>query len=205
MRELAFDGMPVAGGHAEAVLLERCRAGDEGAFAQLVRQHESMAWSLAARLLGDPDEARDVCQDVFLKLYRTLDRFEGRCSLRTWIYRIVVNACRNRRRWWCRRRRHVEARALEDLAPPERARLTHAPGDDPHQAAVRRERAASVRSALLAVSFEHRTVLLLREVEGLTCEEIGHTLGLPVGTVKSRLSRARDALREAVLRQGEGR
>ena len=92
-------------GRVERGLVELCRRGDPQAFARLVALHEGMVFNLAARLLGDAEEARDLSQDVFLQVYRTLGRFEGRSSLKTWIYRIVVNQCRNRQRWWRRRRR----------------------------------------------------------------------------------------------------
>ncbi|MCL4821760.1 MAG: sigma-70 family RNA polymerase sigma factor [Vicinamibacteria bacterium] len=178
---------------AERSLLEQCRGGDAAAFARLVALHETMVFNLALRMLGNPDEARDVSQDVFLQVYRTLGRFEERSSLRTWIYRIVVNLCRNRRRLWMRRRRDRSV-GLEDLSARDESRLAQG-GDSPYDTVRRREQAERVQRALLALSFDHRAVLVLREVEGLTCEEIAHSLGIAEGTVKSRLARARDALR----------
>jgi RNA polymerase sigma-70 factor (ECF subfamily) len=155
-----------------------------------------MVFNLAARLLGDAEEARDVAQDVFLQVYRTLGRFQGRSSLKTWIYRIVVNQCHNRRRFW-RRRRQGQCRSIDELTPQDEARLA-APeaGASPYEAVRRLERARQVQCALLALSFEHRVVLLLREVEGLSCDAIAATLGVPGGTVKSRLARGREALRQ---------
>jgi RNA polymerase sigma-70 factor, ECF subfamily len=188
----------------EPGLVEQCRRGDAQAFARLVSLHEGMVYGLAARLLGDTEEARDISQDVFLQVYRMLPRFEGRSSLRTWIYRIVVNQCRNRQRWW-RRRRKDRSFCLDELTPGDEARLSARgrAGDDPYEQLERSEKAEGVQDALLRLSFDHRAILLLREVEGLTCEEIGRALGLPDGTVKSRLSRARDALRASLL-EGEG-
>jgi RNA polymerase sigma-70 factor (ECF subfamily) len=173
--------------------------GDPNAFGRLVGLHEAMVFNLAARLLGDREEARDLAQDVFLQVYRMLGRFEGRSSLRTWIYRITVNLCRNRQRSWMRRRR-ARACRLEELTPAEEARLGtgRAQVETPFDELRRLERARVVQEALLALSFDHRAILTLREVEGLSCEAIGTTLGLPEGTVKSRLARARDRLR-AVL------
>lgn len=183
---------------AEPVLVERCRRGDPEAFAGLVALHESLVLNLATRLLGDREEARDIAQEVFLQVYRTLARFEGRSSLRTWIYRIVVNQCRNRQRWW-RRRRRAAACPLDDITAADEARMAAvAPAESPFDRLARRERARRLEIALLTLSFEHRAVLLLREVEGLSCEEIGATLALPIGTVKSRLSRARDGLRRGL-------
>ena len=183
---------------AEPALVEGCRRGDPEAFARLVGLHEAMVLNLASRLLGDGEEARDLAQDVFLQVYRTLARFEGRSSFRTWIYRIVVNQCRNRRRWW-RRRRRAAACPLDQITPADEARMAEAsPAETPFDSLARAERARRVQAALLRLSFEHRAILLLREVEGLACEEIASTLGLPLGTVKSRLSRARDGLRRGM-------
>jgi RNA polymerase sigma-70 factor (ECF subfamily) len=180
-------------------LIELCRRGDTQAFARLVGLHERMVYNLATRLLGDPEEAKDLAQEVFLQVYRTIGRFEGRSSLKTWIYRIVVNQCHNRRRWW-RRRRRAQMRPIEDLSAREQARLAEVNGEcDPLQGVARRERATRVQAALDAIAFDHRAVLVLREVDGLSCEEIAQTLSLPVGTVKSRLSRGREALRHRLL------
>jgi RNA polymerase sigma-70 factor, ECF subfamily len=188
----------------ERGLVEQCRRGDPHAFARLVALHEGMVFNLAARLLGETEEARDVAQEVFLQVFRTLGRFEGRSTLKTWIYRIVVNQCRNRQRWW-RRRRKERSCPIDALTPADEARLAEAGHrmEGPEQRLERRERARTVQAALARLSFEHRAVLLLREVEGLSCEEIAGTLSLPEGTVKSRLSRAREALRRAFPNGGE--
>ncbi|HET7746781.1 MAG TPA: sigma-70 family RNA polymerase sigma factor [Vicinamibacteria bacterium] len=182
----------------ERGLVELCRQGDAEAFARLVSLHESMVYNLAARLLGDPEEARDLSQDVFLQVYRTLARFQGRSTLKTWIYRIVVNQCRNRQRWW-RRRRRDRSCPIDALTAADEARMSaHRPAETPYDALRRAERQAMVQAALLKVSFDHRAILLLREVEGLSCEEIAQALAVPEGTVKSRLARARDALRRGL-------
>lgn len=188
----------VAGATGERGLVEQCRRGDAQAFARLVSLHERMVFSLAARLLGDREDAKDVAQEVFLQVYRTLDRFEGRSSLRTWIYRIVVNQCWNRQRWW-RRRRKDRACGLDELTAADQARVTAPEGTHPFEELRRRERAERVQTALLGLSFDHRAILILREVEGLSGDEIAEALGLPGGTVKSRLARAREALRALLL------
>jgi RNA polymerase sigma-70 factor (ECF subfamily) len=182
---------------ADAALVAACRSGDAHAFERLVAIHEGMVFNLAARLLGDLEEARDLSQEVFLQVYRQLARFEGRSALRTWIYRIVVNQCRNRQRSWRRRARErslpLEALAASSLEP----RIAETSG--PYEQARLRERAERLQEALERLSFEHRAVLLLREVESLSCEEVAVALGLPEGTVKSRLARAREALRRELL------
>src|SRR5262245_3141837 len=130
-RELSFRSADaLVGAGQETGLVERCRQGDPQAFARLVAVHEGMVFNLAARLLGDAEEARDVSQDVFLQVYRTLGRFEGRSSLKTWIYRIVVNQCHNRRRWWHRRKKD-RSRALDELTAADEARMGEGPGRPP--------------------------------------------------------------------------
>ncbi len=191
----------VSTGVQDRGLVERCREGDPVAFARLVALHESMVFNLAARMLGETEEARDVSQEVFLQVYKTVGRFEGRSSLKTWIYRIVVNQCHNRRRWW-RRRARERSRPIEELTAAEEARLSEADGGSspsPFERLRRAEKAARVQEALMSLSFAHRAVLMLRDAEGLTCEAVAETLALPVGTVKSRLARAREALRTRLL------
>jgi RNA polymerase sigma-70 factor (ECF subfamily) len=184
---------------AEDALVALCRRGDPDAFARLVAQHESMVFGLAVRLLGDAEEAKDVAQDVFLQVYRALGRFEGRSRLKTWIYRIVLNHCRNRRRFWSRRLRRG-ACSLETLTAAEEARLAADRGDaeGPFAGVERRERSARVHAALAQLRFEQRAILLLREQDGLSCDEIAAAFGIAEGTVKSRLARAREAFRRAL-------
>ncbi len=192
---------------ADVVLVARCRHGEEEAFARLVALHEGMVFNLAARLLGDDEEARDVAQNVFLHVYRKLGQFEGRSSLRTWIYRITVNQCHNRRRWWQSRRKEKEEPLDDVAAGPNAIRLADGrPESSPFAQTHRRERARRVQEALLQLSFDHRAVLVLREIEGQSCEAIADALGIAAGTVKSRLSRAREALRKRladVIGKGE--
>jgi RNA polymerase sigma-70 factor (ECF subfamily) len=196
--------MPVVA-TGETALIERCRSGDPEAFARLVELHQGMVFNLSARLLGDLEEARDLSQEVFLQVYKSLAGFRGTSSLKTWIYRIVVNQCRNRRRFW-RRRRRDSSFPIEDLKPAEEMEVEACSDASPSPLAAleRAERAHGVQQALLRLSFEHRAILLLREVEELPCAEIGAALGLAEGTVKSRLSRAREALRKEIVGRAEG-
>jgi RNA polymerase sigma-70 factor (ECF subfamily) len=199
---MSLEAGSLAGAVPEADLVASCRSGDPDAFARLVRLHEGMVVNLAARLLGEVEEARDVAQEVFLQVYKMLGRFEGRSSLKTWIYRIAVNQCYNRRRFWRRRRRDREGPLDERVLSPELP--AHARPATPFDEAVREERARKVQAALLRLPFEHRSVLVLREVQGLTCAEVAGALGVPEGTVKSRLSRAREAMRRALAGVIEG-
>jgi RNA polymerase sigma-70 factor, ECF subfamily len=202
--EMSLGARPLAGALPERELVASCRTGDAEAFARLVKLHEAMVVNLSARLLGDVEEARDVAQEVFLQVHKRLAAFEGRSSLKTWIYRIAVNQCHNRRRFWHRRRRDRETPLDERLLPAPLAAGAPPFGTDPYEEAVRLERARKVQAALLELRFEHRSVLVLREVEGLSCEEVAAALGVPEGTIKSRLSRAREAMRQRLASLVEG-
>lgn len=194
---LGARALPIPGLAPERELVASCRTGDAEAFTRLVRLHEGMVVNLAARLLGDVEEARDVAQEVFLHVYKRLASFEGRSSLRTWIYRIAVNQCHNRRRFWRRRRRDRE-RPLDEAILAASGPRTGGPAASPYEETLRRERARQVQDALLTLGFEQRAVLVLRELEGLSCEEVAAALGVAEGTVKSRLSRARAAMRKSL-------
>jgi len=181
----------------EAALVARCTAGDQTACAELVAAHQHMVFSLALNLLGNRDDALDLSQDVFLRVFRTLASFRGQSALRTWIYRIVVNQARNRQRWWQRRRRGDQV-SLDDYLRTfcEMESRHEVP---PDRLLASKEAAARIRGALDRLPFEQRTALILREVDGLRYEEIAFSLDVAIGTVKSRLTRARQALRAELL------
>src|SRR5687767_11821397 len=181
----------------EAGLIQRCTAGDEAACAELVAEHQRMVFTLALHLLGDRDEALDLSQEVFLRVFRTLSSFRGQSALRTWIYRIVVNQARNRQRWWRRRHRANQVSLdehLQQFGDVESKGTTL-----PDRLLASKETAASIWHALDKLPFDQRTALILREIDGLRYEEIAFSLGVAVGTVKSRLTRARQALRAELL------
>jgi RNA polymerase sigma-70 factor (ECF subfamily) len=178
----------------ESALLRRCVVGDEAAFGQLVEAHERMVYQLAFHLLGDHNEALDLSQDVFLRVFRTLHGFRAQSSLRTWIYRIVVNQARNRQRWWRRRHRAAQV-SIDDhqRSNGELASSNHACAPD--RVYRQKEVARRLWRALDELPFDQKTAIILREIDGLSYEEIAYSLGVAVGTVKSRLARAREALR----------
>jgi RNA polymerase sigma-70 factor, ECF subfamily len=179
----------------EAALIERCLAGDESANATLVFEHHRLVLALATHLLGDREEALDVSQEVFLRVFRTLHQFRAQSSLRTWIFRIVVNQVRNRQRWWRRKARSNQV-SLDEHIRQHGEMILGADACTPDRELCRKELGDRLKAALQNLPFDQRTALVLREVEGLRYEEIAFSLKLPVGTVKSRLTRARQALRE---------
>jgi RNA polymerase sigma-70 factor, ECF subfamily len=185
---------------AEALLVQRCVAGDDAACADLVAENQRMVFQLAFHLLGDHEEARDLSQDVFLQVFRTLDRFRGQSALRTWIYRIVINLARNRQRWWRRRFRSDQVSLDAHLERHGDDVLTDSSAT-PEVALRRKETAARVWDALEGLPFDQRTAIVLREIDGLSYEEIAFSLGIAVGTVKSRLTRGREALRDRLREQ----
>jgi RNA polymerase sigma-70 factor (ECF subfamily) len=181
-------------GGREASLIQRCVTHDEQACAELVNEHQRMVYQLSLNLLNDHNEALDLSQEVFLRVFRTLHAFRGQSSLRTWIYRIVVNQARNRQRWW--RRRHRAQQVSLDQHVQDHGDLPETSnGGSPDRVLGQKQLADRIRVALDRLPFDQRTAVVLREIDGLSYEEIGFSLGIAVGTVKSRLARAREGLR----------
>ncbi|MGD9902304.1 MAG: sigma-70 family RNA polymerase sigma factor [Vicinamibacterales bacterium] len=185
-------------GTDEAELVQRCAAGDEVACAELVAQHQRMVYQLAFHLLGNREEALDLSQEVFLRVFRTVGSFRGHSSLRTWMYRIVVNQARNRQRWWRRRRQSDQVSLDQHVVDHGELRQ---PGDDaaPDRVLARKQTARRLWQALDRLPFDQRTAIVLREFDGLSYDEIAFSLDIAVGTVKSRLTRARHALRTDLM------
>jgi len=177
----------------EAALVQRCANGDEAACADLVAEHQRMVVQLAINLLGDRDEALDLSQEVFLRVFRTIHGFRGQSSLRTWIYRIAVNQARNRHRFWSRRHRADQVSLDEHVAA--HGEFLSGGESTPDQVLAQKELAGRLQHALDSLPFDQRTAIVLREIDGLSYEEIAFSLGIAIGTVKSRLTRARHALR----------
>ena len=180
-------------GGREASLVQRCAARDEEACAELVSEHQRMVYQLSLNLLNDHNEALDLSQEVFLRVFRTVHSFRGHSSLRTWIYRIVVNQARNRQRWW--RRRHRAQQVSLDQHIQEHGDLPEAVDHGPDRLVGQKQLGERIRTALERLPFDQKTAIVLREIDGLSYDEIGFSLGIAVGTVKSRLARAREGLR----------
>ena len=186
----------------EARLIAELQAGSEPAFAQLIAQYHQPLYSLIARSLQDPADASDITQEVFIKVFRSIRGFHGGASLRTWLYRIALHEASNRRRWWTRHKRQeitLEAPIGSDSEPEGDtlslgATLADA-GSSPYDYAAQKELRARVESALRQVPEAFRTVVILREIEGFSYEEIAEILQANLGTVKSRLTRGRSLLR----------
>ena len=183
---------------AEAQFIERLKRGEAAAFERLVAERSGEIYGLLFRLTENSEEAHDLTQETFLRAFQSIDRFRGEADLRTWIYRIAINQARNRWRWWRRRRRDT---TISLDAPYGDSALTvmatlAASSNDPEQQTLAHEREVVLRSALQRVGRAYRETVILRDIEGFTYEEIASTLGINVGTVKSRLARGRQELRQ---------
>lgn len=186
-------------------LLERCRQGDLTAFDDIVAQHQDRVFNLCYWVLGDRDDAADAAQEAFVRAYRALSRFRGDSAFSTWLHRIAVNVSND----MIQRRRRVpllyaDLSSAENGAESDPADFhvteTH---EEPSRVVLRLERTEAVRQALAKLPDHYRLVLVLFDLHSHSYEEVANLLELPLGTVKSRLNRARQALRELLQGQWE--
>lgn len=186
---------------SEAELVRLARQGDESAFALLVEQNQSRIYNLALRMTRNPDDAAELTQEAFLNAWRGLSKFQGGSSFSTWLYRLTSNLCIDFLR---REKRRSGLSMTVSLDDEEEGRQADVPDErfSPEQSAERREVQELIRAGLRSLSEEHRRVLVLRELDGLSYAEIAQLLGLEEGTVKSRIARARLALRKYLIATG---
>jgi RNA polymerase sigma-70 factor (ECF subfamily) len=174
-------------------LLEGCRRGDETAWRDLVARHTRKVFALAYRFTGRADEAEDLTQEIFVKLYQSLDRYEGSAgSFPAWLMAVARNHAIDH----YRRRREEQRRRVDE---PVLLELAHAPEDGPFKALEREERARLVHRGLRSLPLELREPLILFDLQGIPYEEVASTLGIPLGTVKSRINRGRLELAKRIL------
>lgn len=180
----------------EAALVAELKAGSEEAFAYLLAVYQNPLFNLVSHMVADHAEAADVLQNVMLKILRGIRQFNERSSLKTWIYRIAVHEASNHRRSWKRRLFH-EAFSMDDEASHLTAQsaMYRNRGETPYSVYEQVECQATVKRALASLAEPYRAVVVLREVEGLSYEEIAEVLGIAEGTVKSRLRRGRETLK----------
>lgn len=178
--------------------MEAARQGDQDAFEQLVRAYEKRVFALTLRMCGNPEDAAEAAQEAFLAVWQGLKFFRGESSFSTWLYRLASNACVDLLR---RERRH-RAAAGPSLDDEELRLETADPAPTPQEAAERAELRRQIENGLRALPAEYRQVLILREMHQLSYEEIGQTLSLDPGTVKSRISRGRKRLQKFLMESG---
>ena len=180
-------------------LVARSRSGDVDSFNQLIVRWERPIYALAYRVLGREEDARDVCQDTFLRAYRALPGFKGQAKFSSWLYRIALNLCRDLIR---RQRRAPVSQMPEDVDPHELA-ADGGPVESIEDLVARRELSAVVREAMAHLPEEQRTAIILKEYHGMTFQEIADLQGCPLSTVKTRLYQGLSVLRKHLERNGQ--
>jgi RNA polymerase sigma-70 factor (ECF subfamily) len=182
----------------EALFVLRLQANEDAAYDELVRTYHTSMYQVAYRMLGDTAEAADVVQEIFLKVFRNIRGFRGDASLKTWIFRIALSEILNKLRWWRRRYRS----ATVSLDEPHNGNGIHVSDTkpSPHRALESKEEEQAIQQALTRLSSDHRSILVLRDIEGFSYTEIADITGISIGTVKSRLARARSEMKKSLIR-----
>src|SRR5512146_1237517 len=183
----------------EASIVAELKAGSEEAYDWLIAHYHQPIYSLVYRILTDPADAADTTQEVFLKVFRGMKRFNGECSLKTWIYRIAIHEASNQRRWWFRHKSKetsMETHVDEEGNSYGLCETLADRGESPLEIFAHQEIRTRVEQELKQISEPYRTTVVLRDIEGLSYEEIAEVLQVSLGTVKSRLIRGRDALKK---------
>lgn len=188
----------------EAHFVRRLQANEDAAYDELVRTYHASLFHVAYRMLSESGEASDLVQDIFLKVFKNIGGFRGDSALRTWIFRIAFSEILNRLRWWKRRYRFAtfsieeERNGIGDMPRPAFQLRDNRP--TPEQALATKEQEVAIQRALGRLSSDHRSIMVLRDIEGFSYNEIADVLGISVGTVKSRLARARADMKKELIR-----
>lgn len=187
---------------SEEVLIKRSKKGDMAAFEELITPHQQRIYNLAYRMVGNPHDASDIAQEAIIKIYRGLGGFRGEAAFSTWVYRITTNACRD----LLIKNNHRRESSLNEYILTEEGEISKEIADYsalPEHGYLEQERAAYLQKLILALPEEYRIALVLREIQGLSYLEIQAALNISLGTVKSRISRGRQALKRKILADAE--
>lgn len=179
------------------ILISEAKQGDMAAFEVLIQQHEKIVYNVALRMMNHSEDAKDISQEVFIKAYRNITSFDERSTFSTWIYRITVNTCIDE----MRKRKGKQKLFLDNEFENEEGTVkqeipSHC--DTPEETLIRKEEKNEILLALQEISEDYRTVFILRDIRGLSYDEIAEITGLALGTVKSRISRARNYLKKEI-------
>jgi len=197
-----IDGQKAIDADEDIEFVLACQKGDTEAFAVLVERHQKQILNIAFRMTGDYDEACDIAQEAFISAYRSIRKFKAEAKFSTWLYRIVINYSKNRLKQM-RGRDRREGVSLDDSGEIKTEGILNKSlidCDNPGTHLEKREREAQVQKCITSLDDEHREVLVLRDIQGFSYEEIRDILKIPDGTVKSRLSRARRALKDCLIK-----
>jgi len=184
----------------EALFVSRLKANEDAAYDELVRMYSSPIYHVAYRMTGDAAEASDAVQDIFLKVFRNIGGFKGEAALKTWIFKIAFSEILNRLRWWKRRHRDTTLSLDESPNGNVPGHGVADAGPTPEEVLQAKERENAIQQALRRLSHEHRSIIVLLDIEGFSYTEIADVLGISMGTVKSRLARARADLKKSLMR-----
>ncbi|MBN2343629.1 MAG: sigma-70 family RNA polymerase sigma factor [Deltaproteobacteria bacterium] len=182
-------------------LVKQLQARDAHAFEQLIETHQTRIYNLIYRMIGNREESEDLLQEVFITVFKKIDSFRGDSSLTTWIYKIATNHCINRKKYLTRRKHYAKS-SYSDLSEKEQAESRNAMMENlprPDEMAEGKQMELLIQKAIISLEDEYKIVLILRDVQNLSYDEIEQILNVPAGTVKSRLHRARMALKEKLI------
>lgn len=188
--------------HREKDLIAKAKQGDMQAFEALILKHEKIVYNVALRMMDHSEDAKDISQEVFLKAYRNIKNFDERAAFSTWLYRITYNTCIDE----MRKRKGKQSYSLEEEMENEEGSMQRQiadEGETPEESILREEQKSEIIQALESLSAEHKAAIILRDIKGLSYEEIAEILDLSLGTVKSRISRARNQLKSEILKSRE--
>lgn len=186
----------------EQLLIERSKNGDVSAFEMLIEAYQKKVFNLAYRIIGNYDDANDIAQEAFIRIFRSISGFRGQSSFSTWIYRITTNVCLDE----IRKRKNKSVQYLDDDIQTDDGEMQRQIISDdplPEEIAERKELRAAINDSLGELKEEYRIIITLRDIQGMSYEEIAKVLDCPTGTVKSRINRARQALKNVLLTKRE--
>lgn len=204
-REISYTDLTTAAGLSteETLFVSRLRANEDAAYDELVREYHSSLYHVAQRMLNDPGEAADVTQDIFVKVFRNIGRFRGQSSLKTWLFKIAMSEILNRLRWAKRRFRQktvsLDQTPVDGDVPANPVQISDG-GLSPEAALQKKEREEAIQAALDKLPRKYRSIIVLRDIQGFSYEEIAQIHGISIGTVKSRIARARAELKKRLVR-----
>ncbi len=183
-------------------VIESCKAGDEEAFSEIVFCRQKKVFNIAYRMLGNSEEAKDLAQEVFISVFESIKELKEEIKFDAWLTQITLNHCRNR--WkYLKRRQYFNSDSLDDPVETEDGNVPRAigdPSDNPEVLFEKKMVQELIQRGLLKLKEDHRELIVLRDLQGYSYEEMGDTLGLPEGTIKSKLHRARMDLKEVLER-----
>lgn len=183
----------------EQMLLKRSQQGEIKAFEELIAKHQLLAYNIAYRIMGNEEDAKDATQEALIKVFKHLNSFNGDSQFSTWLYRIVVNSCKD----LLRKSNRQKVVSIDNAFETDDGEIPFELKDEkltPEESVIQHETSYTVQKAIKSLPEQNRTVIVLRDIQGLSYDEIASIEGVPIGTVKSRIKRGRDMLKEVLIK-----